>query len=56
MGTEWAKHGTKQATMLTAESPAGGAAPAGGEKVERRVIKNIKGGLEMKVPKPGEDM
>ena len=42
--------------MLTAESPAGGAAPAGRDKVERVVVKNIKEELEMKTPKPGEDM
>ena len=55
-GTGWAKHGTKEAAMLTTESPAGGAAPAGRDKVERVVVKNIKEGLEMKTPKPGEDM
>lgn len=55
--SSWAKSGIKQATVHTAGEPAivGGGVPRG-KKGGQVFEKKIKEGLEMKVPKLGEDM
>jgi methionyl-tRNA synthetase len=54
----WAKSGIEQAAINTADKPvtASKGAPGMDEKAERVFVKQIKEGVEMKIPKPGEDM
>lgn len=56
--SSWAKSGIEQAAVNTADKPVtvSKGAPGMEEKAERVFVKQIKEGLEMKIPKPGEDM
>lgn len=54
----WGKFGIEQAAVYAADKPTlvSGGVSGVGENVERVFEQKIKGGLEMKFPKPGEDM
>ncbi|KAL7276478.1 methionine--tRNA ligase mes1 [Rhizina undulata] len=56
--TQWAMKGVQEATSHTASKPVAisAGAPGVGEKAERIFVKKIKEGIEMKIPKAGEDI
>lgn len=56
--SSWAKSGIEQAAVYTADKPitVSRGAPGLEEKAETVFVKQIKKGLEMKIPQPGEDM